>query len=67
MPVQYQGLLPERCEICGQPLAGKAFVDGATKAGPWAIMCRDCHKAHGHGLGTGSGQLYDPQGRKIGG
>lgn len=34
------------------------LVDGKTKMGPWAVMCLDCHKRYGVGLGTGKGQQY---------
>jgi hypothetical protein len=35
-----------------------ATVDGATKGGPWASMCDDCHADMGVGLGVGKGQRY---------
>ena len=58
---------PAKCDICRESLEGKEFVDGKTRMGPWGVMCRDCHKEHGWGLGLGRGQLYDKDGVKIGG
>ena len=48
------------CEICGTPHTDK-MVDGATKMGPWALMCLSCHGSIGRGLGTGLGQMYQKQ------
>ena len=48
---------PIKCDICRRLLL-KVFVDGRTKAGPWAIMCIVCMELSGTGLGTGNGQLY---------
>lgn len=48
------------CDLCSARLL-KHFVDGATKYGPWANMCLDCHKAVGVGLGGGRGQKYELQ------
>lgn len=45
------------CDICQAALSNK-FIDGGTIYGPWAIMCPDCHKKLGSGLGTGKGQEY---------
>jgi hypothetical protein len=33
-----------------------AYVDGATKKGPWAYMCKMHFVAYGTGLGLGRGQ-----------
>jgi hypothetical protein len=46
------------CELCNRPI-GKAFIDGRTFRGPWAIMCEECHEELGVGLGLGRGQKYD--------
>ena len=46
-----------RCDLCGCEITD-ALVDGATRMGPWAVMCPKCHKIHGIGLGTGRGQMY---------
>lgn len=48
----------EACDICKRSLDA-GFVDGATRGGPWALMCLQCHRLHGVGLGTGRGQRYD--------
>lgn len=58
--VRWNGSVPERCEVGGEPIVG-AFVDGATRMGPWAVMCPDCHEAYGRGLGVGRGQRYERQ------
>ena len=36
-----------------------AFVDGATRMGPWAIMTPETHAELGRGLGIGFGQRYE--------
>ena len=45
------------CDICGiiKPIV---LIDGKTKLGPWGLMCADCHKKEGVGIGTGKGQKY---------
>lgn len=45
------------CDMCGKTLTDW-FVDGKTRFGPWANMCKPCHEKYGVGLGTGRGQLY---------
>ena len=64
------GDAPAQCDICQDKILSE-FVDGKTQQGPWANMCRCCHKEHGCGLGTGKGQKYQKQndGRwlKVGG
>jgi len=42
-----------KCDFCGK----EGVIDGRTKMGPWAFMCRECHKKYGVGLGLGKGQL----------
>lgn len=54
-----------KCDICERDLKGKPHVDGATRFGPWANMCIECHKMHGRGLGLGKGQKYDGNGKKV--
>jgi len=54
----WMGAKPVSCQICGTTLSDK-FVDGATRFGPWAIMCPACHRDQALGLGTGRGQMYD--------
>jgi len=45
------------CQLCGAERC-EVIVDGATRSGPWAYMCVDCHKEAGYGLGIGRGQMY---------
>ncbi len=47
----------EDCDICNKKIE-KFFIDGNIAGGGWAIMCRDCHRNLGVGLGIGRGQLY---------
>lgn len=49
---------PESCDICEKKLK-KYFIDGKTFSGLWAIMCENCHKTEGWGLGIGKGQKYE--------
>jgi hypothetical protein len=49
---------PKTCQLCHRAIR-TAFVDGATRGGPWANMCLPCHASNGYGLGTGQGQRYD--------
>ena len=46
------------CEFCGEWTANQPFVDGKTKAGPWAVMCERCFDDYGVGVGPGAGQRY---------
>ena len=63
--LKWQGTIPKNCEICRKKL-GKEFVDGRTFVGYWAIMCGNCFKKYGVGLGLGKGQKYSlPGGQKI--
>jgi len=55
---KWMGPLPDRCDFCGEALKNR-FVDGKTVYGPWGILCQNCHKAIGVGLGLGKGQMYD--------
>jgi len=49
----------ERCDICNKSfVAQKHFINGKVKAGFWKIMCRDCHKIFGVGIGSDRGQIY---------
>lgn len=54
---QWIGPVPATCDLCDKPIA-RAFVDGKTQEGPWAVMCERCHNMNGVGLGTGKGQKY---------
>lgn len=52
----------EKCDICGCQLKNNVeyFVDGKTKLkGLWGLLCPECHKKYGYGLGCGFGQKYD--------
>ena len=53
----------DNCDICGCQIKEKVpyFVDGKTvfKGGIWGLLCPDCHKKYGCGLGCGFGQKYD--------
>lgn len=63
--LRWYGILPKNCDICGGKLR-REFIDGRTNLGPWAIMCSDCFKTSGVGLGIGKGQKYSiPGGQKI--
>ena len=42
-----------KCDFCKRV----AYVDGRTKWGYWAYMCRDCFRLWGVGLGIGHGQI----------
>ena len=53
------GSPPVRCDLCDHLFTEhEFFIDGRARAGWWAIMCEDCHKIHGIGLGQGAGQRY---------
>lgn len=51
----------DNCDICGCQIKGAVpyFVDGKTKSGPWGLLCPNCHKRYGVGIGYGIGQKYD--------
>jgi hypothetical protein len=59
-PVYWVGQPDANCDLCGNPI-GKLFVDGRTRMGSWANMCRACHSAYGLGVGTGKGQRFQKQ------
>lgn len=42
-------ILDRTCDICNK---SKAIIDGKTKMGPWAYMCKDCFNEVGTGLFT---------------
>ena len=75
----WMGLPPVKCDLCGRRFGTdlspdshvEVFVDGRTQMGPWANMCKGCHRTHGVGLGMGKGQKYaqthDGRYLKIGG
>lgn len=54
------GDAPKKCDMCGTDIDyARAFVDGKTVFGPWAIMCPTCHRDNGGRLGDGFGQCYE--------
>jgi hypothetical protein len=55
--LRWQGTAPKRCDICKEKLEDY-FVDGKTRIGPWAIMCKKCFEYFGIGFGIGRGQKY---------
>lgn len=57
----------DKCDLCKRDISKEAFVDGRTTFGPWALMCTYCHTLYGVGLGTGFGQVYEADGKKVGG
>lgn len=57
MSKEYLGAVP-KCDLC-EIAINDCFIDGKTKAGPWACMCRECHVENGVGLGVGRGQRYN--------
>lgn len=63
--------IPVYCECCDVHLEyiGNYFIDGKIKSSTkWGILCEDCHKKYGIGLGMGKGQKYDLRtGEKVAG
>jgi len=60
------GARPVECDFCHEIIKDEWFVDGATRFGPWAIMCPECFAKNGRGIGPGRGQKYDARsGRKL--
>jgi hypothetical protein len=55
---RWLGPAPTHCDVCSGTL-GAVFYDGATKGGPWGILCHACCTYHGRGLGAGRGQKYN--------
>lgn len=54
-PKKWLGTTPIVCDICKHKVTSPSFVDGKTKVGPWALMCSDCYRSQG----TGIGQTYN--------
>ena len=52
MTTEVKVLEKPECQFCGK----EGAYDGKTKMGPWAFMCKECHKKYGVGIGTGKGQ-----------
>jgi hypothetical protein len=59
-PKYWGGTEPTTCNICRERIH-LIFIDGATVAGTWMILCPGCHAAFGCGTGAGKGQLYVKQ------
>jgi len=56
--VLWLGSKPTKCQFGGEEITTE-FVDGALrKGGVWSILCPDCHKIYGIGVGLGRGQRY---------
>jgi len=57
----------DKCDICGCRIKGVVpyFVDGKTKYGPWGLLCPECHKQYGVGVGYGIGQKYNGKTGKL--
>ena len=56
---EWSGPLPNNCEICGGGFRDE-FLEGRVRAlGTWLIMCEECHRHRGVGLGPDSGWRYD--------
>ncbi len=54
----WRGTTLIRCDFC-KTENPDCFVDGRLEGRTqWAIMCHDCFKEHGAGLGLGTGQQY---------
>jgi len=46
------------CDFCKED-SPTCFIDGQVKGGTrWGIMCGECFKEHGAGIGQGVGQKY---------
>ena len=69
MTKKWLGTWPASCGICEVGLdCAETFYDARTERGPWGLLCPECFRAHGVGLGTGKGQEYDTETLiKIGG
>jgi hypothetical protein len=59
-PRYWLGSTPTQCQVCTGDYQGK-MVDGALHTGQWALMCGQCHRNMGRGLGMGRGQKYTRQ------
>ena len=53
----WEGLGPQRCEICNEPIRN-VFIIGRTAEGTWSILCPDCNNGVGAGLGMELGQVF---------
>lgn len=65
MPKRWNGTWPAKCDLCKTELQKfPFFVDGATKLGPWGLLCPSCHVSYGVGIGPGRGQAYNSKTRE---
>jgi hypothetical protein len=60
MAKKWFGRKPEACQLCDAKLGEDGFFFDARlrDSGHWALICEDCHRVFGSGLGTGLGQQY---------
>lgn len=57
---KWRGEWPTTCDICGRSLTlFPTFIDGQTKFGVWGLICPECYRRFGVGLGLGKGQEYE--------
>lgn len=47
-----------KCDVCKRE-CGDVLYDGKTIIGVWGVMCSECFRTYGVGLGTGRGQRYE--------
>ena len=57
--------MTSHCDICKTNLQQKNYVDGKIMNSGWGTMCEGCHRSLGMGFGTGFGQLYNSEHKKI--
>ena len=63
-PAIWQGSKITDCQVCNGPILN-VFYDGKTWHGPWAIMCPECHRKAGVGVGLAKGQRYERKAEGI--
>ena len=56
---QWDGPLPTNCEICGVRFRDEFLQGRVRPLKTWVIMCAECHRLRGVGLGPDSGWKYD--------
>lgn len=58
----------DRCEVCQIDISTAKFADARVPSlGCWALLCLACFNKLGCVLGTGRGQMFAEDGRKING
>ena len=55
--IKWLGSKPTTCDICHKPFTD-TMLDARTTSGRWGLLCPDCHKDYGVGIGIGRGQEY---------